>query len=318
MAKVLVTGGAGFIGSHLIKRLIETGEEVVCVDNFNDYYPTSLKIHRIRKFLGQYSFPTYKVDIYDFSRLEQVFKKHKFDYIVHLAAQAGVRASIEQPLDYAKSNVQGTINIFELARRFNVPKVLFASSSSVYGNSFDAPFSENHEVDRPISPYAATKKACELIAHSYSAVYSMSLIGLRFFTVYGPWGRPDMAYYKFAKKIMNNQTIDVYNYGKHLKRDFTYIDDIIEGILQASKLNSPYDIINLGNDKPVELGHFINLLEKYLNKQAEKNLLPMQQGDVMTTHANINKAKVLLGYKPQTTIENGLEKFVNWFNNYHY
>lgn len=317
MSKVLVTGGAGFIGSNTIKALIDRGDEVVSVDDFNDYYDPQLKYDRISKFLAEYDFPSLELDIRNFEDLKKLFQEYKFDKVCHLAARAGVRASIEDPFVYQSTNIQGTLNLLELSKDFGVQNFVYASSSSVYGNTKETPFHEEMQVDNPISPYAATKKACELLAHNYSHIYSLPTIGLRFFTVYGPWGRPDMAYFNFANKIKQGKPIDVYNFGKDLKRDFTYVDDIVKGILACLDKNYQYEIFNLGNNQPVELMEFITTLEKHLAKEAEKNLLPMQPGDVMITYANIDKAKRFLGYEPATTIDQGLKKFVEWYQEYY-
>jgi len=317
MQTILVTGGAGFIGSHTIRDLIKQNYNVICVDDFNDYYQPKLKKDRIKIFLGTHEFPLYKIDITNYEDLKRVFLENKIDKIIHLAARAGVRSSMKNPFIYQQVNILGTLNLLELAREFEINQFIFASSSSVYGNRDKVPFHEDDFVDKPISPYAATKKAGELLAHSYSHNYKLPVIGLRFFTVYGPWGRPDMFYYTLANKVMKNEPIDVYNYGKGLKRDFTYIDDITKGILATLDHDELYEIVNIGNNKPVELMKFINLLEEYLGREAKKNMLPMQPGDVMITYANIDKAKEKFNYQPTTTIETGLKRFVDWYKNYH-
>lgn len=315
--KILVTGGAGFIGSHTIKSLIEQGHDVVSVDDFNDYYSPQLKQDRIEKFLKDYDFPSFELDIRNLEELKKLFKAYKFDKVCHLAARAGVRASLEDPFVYQSTNIQGTLNLLELSKDYGVKNFVYASSSSVYGNTKETPFSEEMRVDHPISPYAATKKTCELLAHNYSHIYGLPTIGLRFFTVYGPWGRPDMAYFSFANRIKKGESIDVYNYGKDLKRDFTYVDDIVRGIVACLDKEYKYEIFNLGNNQPVELMEFITTLEKHLGTEAKKNLLPMQPGDVMITYANIDKAKRFLGYEPTISIDEGLKRFVEWYQEYY-
>ena len=314
--KILVTGGAGFIGSHVVKSLMDRGDQAICVDNFNDYYSPRLKEDRIKIFLKNYDFPLYRVDIADYHALKKIFEKHKFDTICHLAARAGVRASIENPFIYQKTNIEGTLNLLELAKDFKVKNFVFASSSSVYGGNKKVPFSEDDPVDHPISMYAATKKANELMAHVYHHLYGLNSTGLRFFTVYGPWGRPDMALFKFTKNILDDKPIDVYNHGDHY-RDFTYIDDIVQGILASLDRAYPYEIINLGNSKTESLIDFINTIEKHLGKKAKRNMLPMQPGDVHKTFADITKAKQLLQFEPKTNIAEGIEKFINWYKEYY-
>jgi UDP-glucuronate 4-epimerase len=316
MGKTLVTGGAGFIGSHTIKRLLEKGEEVVCIDDFNDYYDPNLKEDRISKFLGAYEFPVYRIDIRNFDQLKQVFIEHRIDRICHLAARAGVRASIEDPFIYQDVNVRGTLNLLELAKNYQVNNFVYASSSSVYGGNIKIPFSETDSVDSPISVYAATKKSCELLAYVYHKLHGLNTTGLRFFTAYGPYGRPDMAYFKFAKKIIAGEEIDVYNFGKH-QRDFTYVDDIVDGVISALDHTFGYEIFNLGNSKTVELMHMISLVEKELGIKAKLNMLPMQAGDVEKTHAEIAKATKMLGFNPQTSIEEGIHYFIEWYKEYY-
>jgi len=315
--KILVTGGAGFIGFHLAKKLSEK-DEVVIVDNLSDYYDVKLKEDRLDQIKDKVEF--HKIDISDFSPLKKIFEKHKFDLICHIAAQAGVRYSLINPWAYEKSNILGTLNIFELAKKFNIKKVIYASSSSVYGGNKKVPFSEEDKVDKPISLYAATKIANELMAHTYHHLYKIDMVGLRYFTVYGPFGRPDMAMFKFTKNIFEDKPIEVYNFG-NMKRDFTYIDDIIGGTIKAINfcLNNDdiCEIINLGNSKPIELNYFIELLEKEIGKEAKKNLLPMQPGDVLETYADITKAKKILGWEPKTKIEEGVKKFVKWYKDYY-
>ncbi|KKR54643.1 MAG: NAD-dependent epimerase/dehydratase [Parcubacteria group bacterium GW2011_GWA2_40_23] len=314
--KILVTGGAGFIGAYTAKALISRGDEVIIIDDFNDYYSQELKRNRIATLLKDSPIKIYESDICDFTKLEKIFSENKIEKICHLAARAGVRASIDDPFIYQKTNIEGTLNLLELARRNKIQNFVFASSSSVYGNNSKIPFSEEDFVDKPISPYAATKKTCELLGYTYHHLYGLNVMGLRFFTVYGPWGRPDMAYFKFAEAIKNNKPISLFNYGIDLKRDFTYIADIVEGILSALDKNLAYEIINLGNNSPVDLARFVEIIEQNFGKMAEKQYLPMQQGDVMITYANIDKAKKLLGYKPQTSIEDGLYMFIKWFKEY--
>ena len=314
--KILVTGGAGFIGFHLTKALLEQGHKVVVVDNFNNYYDPQIKYQRIDLIKDNKNLKVYETDISNYQELEKIFKKEKIDKICHLAAQAGVRHSLTDPFRYELWNSLGTLNLLELARHYNVKDFIFASSSSVYGGNESETFSENDNVDRPISLYAATKKSNEEYAYTYHHLYGLNCTGLRFFTVYGPWGRPDMALFKFAKKILNNQPIDVYNYGK-MQRDFTYITDIVDGLLAAIENPFAYEIFNLGNNQPIELIKFIELIESALNKKAEKNMLPIQPGDVPKTCANIAKAQKMLNYQPQVNIEKGIDNFMKWFKEYY-
>ncbi|NPA61941.1 MAG: NAD-dependent epimerase/dehydratase family protein [Methanococci archaeon] len=311
---ILVTGSAGFIGFHLSKYLLDNYEDVkvIGIDNLNNYYNPVLKEKRneILKNYGNYNF--IKLDFSDWDNLVENLKDKDIDLIVHLGAQAGVRYSLKNPWAYIKSNELGTLNIFEFARRFDIGKVVYASSSSVYGGNKKIPFSEEDRVDKPISLYASTKRANELMAYTYHHLYGIKMIGLRFFTVYGEYGRPDMAYFKFAKNILLDKEIEVYNYG-NMERDFTYISDVVDGILRAIKKDFDYEIFNLGNSKPVKLMYFIELIEKYLNKKAKKKFLPMQEGDVLRTYADLTKSERLLGYKPKVSIEEGLRRFCNWF-----
>jgi len=316
MSKILLTGIAGFIGCHTAKALAERGDEVVGVDDFNDYYNPKLKEDRVRALLGSNNIKIYRGNVADKELLKKVFLEHKLDKICHLAAQAGVRYSLEKPEIYINSNIVGFQNILDLAREFGASQLVFASSSSVYGGNKKIPFTETDAVDRPISLYAATKKANELQAHTYHHLFGLNAIGLRFFTVYGPWGRPDMAYFKFAQNILNNRSIEVYNHGQ-MKRDFTYIDDIVLGIIKALNHCQGYEIYNLGNNQPVELEKFIQVLEEKLDKKAIKQYLPLQPGDVEATYADINKAKEKLDWQPKTSIEEGLEKFVEWYRDYY-
>ncbi len=312
--RILVTGGAGFIGYHLVKSLMKDNE-IVIVDNVCDYYDVKLKEDRLK----QIDVKFYKTDFSDLEEMDKIFSENQFDIIVHLGAQAGVRYSIENPHAYEKSNLLGTLNIFELARKYGINKIVYASSSSVYGGNKKTPFSEEDNVDNPVSLYAATKKSNELMASVYNHLYKIDMVGLRFFTVYGEFGRPDMAYFKFTRKILEGEPIDVYNFGE-MKRDFTYIDDIVDGVVKAMDYcfgRKCCEIFNLGNSKPVELGYFIEVIEKEIGKKAVKNFLPMQQGDVLETYADISKAKRLLGWEPKTNIEEGIGKFVKWFREYY-
>jgi UDP-glucuronate 4-epimerase len=315
--KILLTGGIGFIGFHTAKALLSRGDELVIVDNFNDYYDVKLKKAREKelKKLKNKKLQIIKADISDFSEMKKIFSKNKFDKICHLAAQAGVRYSIENPFIYEESNILGTLVMLEMARHYEVKDFVYASSSSVYGNNKKTPFSEEDKTDYPVSLYAATKKSCEMIAHSYHSLYKINCTGLRFFTVYGPFGRPDMAYYKFSEKILEGKPIEVYA-GGELKRDFTYVDDIVTGVIAAIDKPFSYEIINLGNNKPITVNKLIAELEKNLNKKADKKMIPPQAGDVNVTFADITKAKKLLGWKPTTTIEEGIKKFVEWYEEY--
>ncbi len=318
MKTILLTGGAGFIGFHTAKKLLQKRYKVILIDNLNDYYSPKLKKDRLKQIESEENLKIHKIDIANLDNLKKLFKENEVEIICHLAAQPGVRYSFENPEAYHQSNVKGTFNLLELAREYKIKKFVFASSSSVYGNSQNEAFLETDNTDKPISLYAATKKAGELLIHYYHDAFGLNVIALRFFTVYGPWGRPDMAYYKFSKSILDGKTIDVYNKGRH-QRDFTYIDDIVEGIIKSIEFeqNDPYfEVVNLGNSKPVELEYFIGTLEKFLSKKADKNYLPMQPGDVLKTSANIDKAKRLLNWQPTTSIEQGLKKFVAWFKEY--
>ncbi|MBW2992605.1 GDP-mannose 4,6-dehydratase [Candidatus Woesearchaeota archaeon] len=310
--KILVTGGAGFIGFYIVKALLDRGDSVVIVDNFNDYYNPKLKYARIKQIKGSKNLVVYRKDISKYKDMEKIFRKHKFDKICHMAAQAGVRYSLKDPIRYEIWNNLGTLNLLELCRKFGIKDFVYASSSSVYGGNKKIPFSEKDNVDSPISFYAATKKTNELYAHVYSHLYGLNCTGLRFFTVYGPFGRPDMALFNFVKRITEGKHIEVYNYGK-MKRDFTYITDIVSGVLAAIDKPFSYEIFNLGNNKPVELNKFIKIIEKELGKKAKKKLMPIQPGDVPVTYANIDKAKKMLGYRPKTSIEEGVRKFIKWF-----
>ncbi len=328
MTKILVTGAAGFIGFHLSQSLLNRGDTVVGLDNLNDYYDVFLKEDRLTQLKNKSNFSFHKLDLADRQGIAQLFDQQKFDVVVNLAAQAGVRYSLQNPHAYVDSNLVGFVNILEGCRHSQVKHLVFASSSSVYGANTKIPFSVGDNVDHPISLYAASKKANELMAHTYSHLYGLPTTGLRFFTVYGSWGRPDMAYFKFTQAILAGQPIDVYNYGK-MQRDFTYIDDIVEGIVrvidklpQASESDStstkaPYKIYNIGNNQPVELLHFIQVLEDCLGIKAEKNLLPMQPGDVPRTYADVDDLVKDVGFRPSTSIEVGLEKFIAWYTSYY-
>lgn len=312
--KVLITGGAGFIGSTLTKKLIDRGDEVVIIDNFNDYYDVQLKRDRISEFLKGYDAKVYEGDIRDEKFCEEMFKKEKFDKVVHLAAMAGVRNSLLKPMLYEDVNIKGTMNLLELAVKYEIKNFVYASSSSVYGNNKKVPFSESDSVDTPISPYAATKKADELIAHVYSHIHGLNTAGLRFFTVYGPWGRPDMALFLFTDKISKGEPIDVYNYGK-MTRNFTYVDDIVSGVITVLDADLKYEVINIGGDKEETLLRFIEVIEKNLGKKAKKNLMPIQPGDVPSTVADISKLRKM-GWEPTTGIDKGIKNFVEWYQEY--
>ena len=332
--KVLVTGAAGFIGSHLSKRLLERGDEVVGIDNVNDYYDVSLKKARLAQLDGRQGFRFVKMSLEEREGLLKLFKEERFDKVVNLAAQAGVRYSLVNPYAYIDANIVGFINILEGCRHNGVKHLVFASSSSVYGANTKMPFSVHDNVDHPVSLYAATKKANELMAHTYSHLYKLPCTGLRFFTVYGPWGRPDMALFLFTKAILEDRPIDVFNHGK-MRRDFTYIDDIVEGIVRVvdkiaqpnpkwsgdapdpSTSYAPYKNYNIGNNNPVELMRFIEVLEEALGKKAKKNLLPMQPGDVPATYADVDDLMRDVGFKPATSIEDGIKRFVDWYRGYY-
>jgi len=332
--KVLVTGSAGFIGSALSLRLLERGDEVVGIDNHNDYYDPALKESRLARHIDNPKYTHCRGDLADRGFIEKLFKAHKPNRVVNLAAQAGVRYSLENPLAYVDSNLVGFAHILEGCRHNSVEHLVYASSSSVYGSNAKMPFSVHDNVNHPISLYAATKKANELMAHSYSHLYKLPTTGLRFFTVYGPWDRPDMALQKFAKAIVNDEPIQLFNYGNH-RRDFTYIDDIIEGVIRvldkpaepnpswsgttpdSATSHTPWRIYNIGNNNPVELKEFISVLESTLGKEANKELLPLQPGDVPDTYANVDDLVRDFDYKPKTELESGIKNFVKWFNSYY-
>jgi len=332
--KILVSGAAGFIGFHVSKRLCERGDQVVGIDNLNDYYDVSLKQARLDQLLPLEKFSFKQLDVGDRSGMEQLFADEQFDRVVHLAAQAGVRYSIENPHAYAESNLIGFLNVLEGCRHNRVEHLVYASSSSVYGANETIPFSEEDNVDHPVSLYAATKKANEAMAHSYSQLYSLPTTGLRFFTVYGPWGRPDMSPILFADAINQSRPLKVFNFGKH-RRDFTYIDDIVEGVIRTldriaapdpewtgthpnpSTSKAPWRIYNIGNSKPVELLYYIECLEKAFGKTTEKTLLPLQPGDVEHTYANVSALMRDTGYEPNTPIEDGVARFAHWYKEYY-
>jgi len=333
MSRILVTGAAGFIGSHLCLRLLDRGDEVVGLDNLNDYYDVSLKEARLARLTRHENFSFVKLDLADRAGMEKLFTDEGFDKVVNLAAQAGVRYSLENPHAYIDSNIVGFTNILEGCRHHGVKHLAYASSSSVYGANESMPFSVHDNVDHPISLYAASKKANELMAHTYSHLYGLPTTGLRFFTVYGPWGRPDMALFLFTKAILNGDTIDVYNHGK-MRRDFTYIDDIVEGVIRVldrtaegnpdwdgahpdpGSSRAPWKVYNIGNHNPVELMHFIEVLEDALGQKAKKRLLPMQPGDVPATAANVDDLMRDVGFKPDTSLEVGIPRFVSWYKEY--
>ena len=334
MGKILVTGAAGFIGFHLCRRLLDRGDEVVGLDNLNDYYDVNLKLSRLKQITMERRFRPVRLDLAERDGMARLFREEKFAIVVNLAAQAGVRYSLINPYSYIDSNISGFLNILEGCRHNGVKHLVFASSSSVYGANTKMPFSVHHNVDHPVSLYAATKKANELMAHAYASLYQLPCTGLRFFTVYGPWGRPDMALFLFTKAILEGRPIDVFNYGR-MQRDFTYIDDIIEGVARvmeripetdprwngdepdSATSYAPYKLYNIGNNNPVELMHFIEVLEDCLGKKAEKNLLPLQAGDVPATYADIDDLTRDAGFKPSTSLEEGIRKFVEWYKEYY-
>ncbi|QUE87202.1 NAD-dependent epimerase [Exiguobacterium alkaliphilum] len=332
--RILITGSSGFVGFSLSKKLLETGHEVIGIDNMNDYYETDLKENRLESLRKFNNYKFHNVSLSDMESLKKIFDTYSLDYVINLAAQAGVRYSIENPQAYMDSNLQGFLNILEACRKNPVKHLIYASSSSVYGGNKIAPFSTNHNVDHPVSLYAATKKSNELMAHTYSHLYRIPTTGLRFFTVYGPWGRPDMAYFSFTKDIIEGNPIKVFNHGK-MERDFTYIDDIVEGIIKlipnAPKANldwnesvdstsesfAPYKIYNIGNNEPVTLMQFIKTLEQKIGKEAVKVYMDMQPGDVHRTYADVSDLERDIGFKPRTSIEDGLGKFVDWYKEYY-
>lgn len=331
---VLVTGAAGFIGFHLSLAFLKQGKRVVGLDNLNDYYDPKLKNDRL-KILEEYKlFEFCRIDLKDKANLDILFDKYRPEFVVNLAAQAGVRYSIDNPYAYIDSNILGFLNVLEACRKYPVKHLIYASSSSVYGGNSTIPFSTNHNVDHPVSLYAATKKSNELMAHTYSHLYGIPTTGLRFFTVYGPWGRPDMAYFSFTKNIMEGKSIKVFNHGK-MERDFTYVDDIVKGIEglldhppianiewsdtsnDISSSFAPYKIFNIGNNSPVQLEEFINILEKHIGKVAIKTYHDMQLGDVLKTYADVSDLEQAVGFKPATSLETGLKCFVDWYKTYY-
>jgi len=331
--KILVTGAAGFIGFHLVQRLLALGHQVTGFDNLNDYYDVSLKEARLTILNALDGFVFVRGGLEIRSSVENLFETGQFDYVINLGAQAGVRYSLQNPHAYIESNMSGFLNILEGCRHMKVKHLVYASSSSVYGANATVPFSEHHSVDHPVSLYAATKKSNELMAHTYSHLFSLPTTGLRFFTVYGPWGRPDMAYFSFTKAILEGRSIDVYNHGR-MQRDFTYIDDIIEGVVRIMEhipepnsswspekpdpatSSAPYRLYNIGNYQPVELGRFIEVLEECLGKKAIKNLLPMQPGELFVTCADVADLADAVGFRPGTSIEDGIARFVDWYRGY--
>ena len=330
--KYLVTGAAGFIGNFVAERLCDEGHTVIGLDNLNDYYDPNLKLARLKRLDKFENFIFVKLDLADRQGMETLFSEQQFDRVIHLAAQAGVRYSIENPMAYIDSNLVGMATILEGCRHNKVEHLVYASSSSVYGMNEKMPFSTDDAVDHPVSLYAATKKSNELMAHSYSHLYNLPTTGLRFFTVYGPWGRPDMAPFLFTDAILNDREIKVFNHGK-MKRDFTYIDDIVEGIVRIQNVvplrnaenpntspassKAPYKVFNIGNNEPIALMTFIEAIEKAANKEAAKNYMPMQAGDVPATFADIDSLKAEVGFKPDTNIEFGMQQFVDWFKEYY-
>jgi UDP-glucuronate 4-epimerase len=332
--KILVTGAAGFIGMTASLRLLARGDEVVGLDNLNDYYDVNLKHNRLKRLTSHANFRFVQLDVGDRTSMATLFADEKFDRVIHLAAQAGVRYSLQNPHAYVDSNLIGFVNILEGCRHSQVQHLVYASSSSVYGGNTKMPFSEHDSVDHPVSLYAATKKANELMAHTYSHLYNLPTTGLRFFTVYGPWGRPDMALFLFTKAIMDGRPIDVYNYG-NMQRDFTYVDDIVEGVIRVldrvatpntaydSRLadpatsNAPYRVFNIGNNNPVPLLDFVGCIEDALGKKAEKRLLPLQDGDVPATYANTDALQDWVGFVPGTSIQAGIGNFVAWYRDYY-
>lgn len=332
--KILITGAAGFIGFHLSKKLLDESYQIIGIDNLNDYYDTNLKQSRLEILSKYNNFNFHVVDLKDKAAVDGIFETYQPTHVINLAAQAGVRYSIENPYAYVDSNLTGFMNVLEACRNYPVEHLLYASSSSVYGGNKVAPFSTNHNVDHPVSLYAATKKSNELMAHTYSHLYGIPTTGLRFFTVYGPFGRPDMAYFSFTKDILEGIPIKVFNHGK-MERDFTYIDDIVEGIVKLidkaptankewdeskddlSTSFAPYKIYNIGNNNPVPLMRFINALESALGSEAEKVYMDMQPGDVLRTYADVSDLERDINFKPSTSIEDGLQKFVDWYKEYY-
>jgi UDP-glucuronate 4-epimerase len=327
---ILITGAAGFIGFHLAKRLLEEGSHVVGVDNLNDYYNVQLKKDRLAEIASHPHFKFFRTDITARDEFRSIFEASSFGLVLHMAAQAGVRYSLNNPHAYVESNLVGFLNLLENCREFKIPHLVYASSSSVYGTNTEIPFSTNHRTDHPANLYAATKKANELMAHAYAHLYQIPCTGLRFFTVYGPWGRPDMAIFLFTRAILEGRPIDLFNQGK-MKRDFTYIDDIVAGVIRISRVvpdpkkmisekstdSTPNRIFNIGNNQPVALDSLVELLEKITGKKAKKNLLPLQPGDIPETWAHIEDLQKEIGFAPATSLEKGLQEFVKWFKTYY-
>jgi UDP-glucuronate 4-epimerase len=334
LKKVLVTGAAGFIGFHLCSRLLERGDVVTGLDNINDYYDVNLKLERLKRLEVRKGFSFVKLDLQDRAAMEKLFAEGGYNAVVNLAAQAGVRYSLKNPYSYIDSNIVGFLNVLEGCRHNGVGHLVFASSSSVYGANTKMPFSVHDNVDHPVSLYAATKKANELMAHTYASLYKVPCTGLRFFTVYGPWGRPDMALFLFTKAMLGNRPIDIFNYGK-MRRDFTYVDDIVEGVVRvtdsipqpnprwsgdnpdSATSYAPYRLYNIGNNNPVELMKFIEVIEDSLGIKAIKNFMPLQAGDVPATYADVNDLINDVGFKPATSIEAGIKKFIEWYREYY-
>lgn len=331
--KYIITGTAGFIGNHTALRLLNEGHEVIGIDNFNSYYDVNLKEARNERLKNHPNFLLYREGIENLGRIQEIFKEHRPDIVIHLAAQAGVRYSLVNPEAYTRANITGTLSILEACRAFPVQHLVYASTSSVYGANTQLPFKESVGVDHPLTLYAATKRGNELMAHSYSYLFKIPTSGLRFFTVYGPWGRPDMALFLFTKNILEGKPIDIFNNGD-MERDFTYIDDIVSGIINVSNINplesilnkahqpdqsmvAPYQIYNIGNNKRVQLMHYVKVIEEVLGIKAEKNFLPMQNGDVQRTFASVDKLEKNAGYKPSTPVEVGVKNFVKWYKSYY-
>jgi UDP-glucuronate 4-epimerase len=332
--KIIVTGSAGFIGSSLCSKLLKRGDNIIGIDNHNDYYDPKIKEARVQRLIKYPNYKHYRIDLSDRKSLDEVFKDNKVSKVVNLAAQAGVRYSMENPLAYINSNIVGFAQILENCRYYNVENLVYASTSSVYGANTKMPFSENDSANHPLSVYAASKKSNELMAHTYSYLYQLPTTGLRFFTVYGPWGRPDMALFKFTKAILDKKPIDVYNHGNHT-RDFTYIDDIVEGIIKTldnpaiinanwdsnepdpASSNAPWSIYNIGNNKPIQLMDYIKALEEALGMKAKVNFLPLQPGDVPDTYASTKKLEDKFNYKPSTSVVEGVSHFVKWYKDYY-
>jgi len=334
MKNILVTGAAGFIGFHFAKRCLGLGHRVISIDSVNDYYDVELKKNRLKLLQSHPNFEFHQMQLEDRAAIAELFRSNHFDRVVHLAAQAGVRYSIENPFAYTQSNIDGTMTILEGCRHHQIEHLIFASSSSVYGLNSQQPFATGHHTDHPVSLYAATKKSNEMFAHCYAHLYKLPCTGLRFFTVYGPWGRPDMALFKFTKAIFEGKSVEVYNHGK-MKRDFTYVDDIVDAMIplmdqiplenpgwdnsnpNPSTSSAPYRLYNIGNNQPTELSYFISVLEQAIGKKAQLQFLPMQPGDVLSTYADVDSLADAVGFKPKTKIEDGIANFVAWYREYY-